>query len=231
MMERLLQVLGSSNNWFPDYSLETMVLSLLMAFVLAQVVAWAYTWTHTGLSYSRGFTQSLLLMAVVVTLVMFVIGNNIITAFGLIGAMAIIRFRNVLKDTRDTVFVFFILILGMATGTQRYMTSIVGTAAFVLLALYMHYTAFGTLGRFDGHLSLRLAANGNETELTSLLRRFCRTIKRLSIRQSGARDSSAYLFQIRLRDPRSQNELLDALRSLDSVGEVSFMLRDEMLEV
>ncbi len=230
-MERLIEVLGSSNRWFPDYSLETMVLSLLMAFVLAQVVAWVYTWTHTGLSYSRSFTQSLLLMAVVVTLVMFVIGNNIITAFGLIGAMAIIRFRNVLKDTRDTVFVFFVLILGMATGTQRYMTSIVGTVAFVLLALYMHYTAFGTLGRFDGHLSLRLATDGDESELTGVLRRFCRSIKRLSIRQSGSKDPSSYLFQIRLRDRRGQNDLLDALRSLDAVGEVSLVLRDELSEV
>ena len=230
-MGRFLEVLGSSNRWFPDYSLETMVLSLLMAFVLAQVVAWVYTWTHTGLSYSRAFTQSLMLMAVVVTLVMFVIGNNIITAFGLIGAMAIIRFRNVLKDTRDTVFVFFILILGMATGTQRYMTSIVGTAAFILLALYMHYTAFGTLRRFDGHLSLSLAGGGDENELTGLLRRFCRSIKRLSIRQSGSADSASYLFQIRLRDRRRQNELLDALRSLDAVGDVSLLLRDELSEV
>lgn len=230
-MERLLDVLGSSNNWFPDYSLETMVLSLLMAFVLAQVVAWVYTWTHTGLSYSRGFTQSLLLMAVVVTLVMFVIGNNIITAFGLIGAMAIIRFRNVLKDTRDTVFVFFILILGMATGTQRYMTSIVGTVAFTLLAIYMHYTAFGTLGRFDGHLSLKLATGGNESELNGVLRRFCRSIKRLSIRQTGSSEPSSYLFQIRFRDRRRQQELVDELRSITSIGEVSLVVRDELSEI
>lgn len=230
-MRRFAEILDSSNRWFPDYSLKTLVLSLLCAFVLAQVVAWVYTWTHSGLSYSRTFTQSLLLMAIVVTLVMFVIGNNIITAFGLIGAMAIIRFRNVLKDTRDTVFIFFVLLLGMATGTQRYGMAFVGTSVFVLVALYLSYTSFGSLGRHDGHLNLRLRRAGDETELDHTLHRFCRSVKRISIRQSGTEEQAEYLFQIRFRDRRRHRDLLEALRSLGSVSDLSLVLRDELSEV
>ena len=102
-----------------DRSIEAMLLSFLLAFVLGQVVAWGYSRTHSGLSYSRSFTQSLVIMSVVVSFVMFVIGNSIVTAFGLLGALALIRFRNVLKDTRDTVFVFISLVVGMSVGTQR----------------------------------------------------------------------------------------------------------------
>ena len=86
-------------------------------------------------------------MTMVVSLVMYVIGNSIITAFGLLGALALIRFRNVLKDTRDTVFVFIALVTGMAVGSQRYMTAIVGTIALLLATFYLTTTSFGTLGR------------------------------------------------------------------------------------
>lgn len=230
-MDWLAQVLDGSGRWVPDPSPESLLLSLLSAFVLGQLVAWIYVWTHSGVSYSRSFTQSLILMAMVVTLVMSVIGNSIITAFGLIGAMAIIRFRNVLKDTRDTVFVFFVLVLGIGTGTQRYVTSILGTLAFGLVALYLYYTSFGTLGRFDGHLSLRLARQGDESELTRAIEAFCRSVKRISVSRGGIEETSEFLFQVRLRDRRRGQELLDGLRSLPGVSEAALVLRDELLEV
>lgn len=230
-MNWFAQVLDASERWFPEQSAESLLLSLLTAFVLGQLVAWIYVWTHSGVSYSRAFTQSLVLMVIVVTLVMFVIGNSIITAFGLIGAMAIIRFRNVLKDTRDTVFIFFVLVLGIATGTQRYMTSILGTAAFGLVALYLSSTSFGSLGRFDGHLSLRLAKVGDEREVTQAIEAFCRSVKRISVRRGGVEETSEYLFQVRLRDPRRSQELLDGVRSLPSVTDASLVVRDELLEV
>ena len=63
--------------------------------------------------------QAAVLMTLVVSLVMYVIGNSIITAFGLLGALALIRFRNVLKDTRDTVFVFIALVVGMAVTSRQ----------------------------------------------------------------------------------------------------------------
>ena len=92
----------------------------MIAAFIGLAVAWVYQRTHHGLSYSRGFTQSLVVLTMGATLLIFVIGDSLVTAFGLLGALAIVRFRNVLKDTRDTVFVFFSLVLGMAAGTQRY---------------------------------------------------------------------------------------------------------------
>jgi hypothetical protein len=120
-LDELLRALDASTRLTTEYSIQAVLLTMLLAFVLGQVVAWTYTYTHSGLSYARSFTQSLVLMTLVVSLVMLVIGNSIATAFGLLGALALIRFRNVLKDTRDTVFVFISLVVGMAVGTQRYL--------------------------------------------------------------------------------------------------------------
>ncbi len=231
-MEQFIRAMESSNRGFADYSFGSIVLSLLLAFVLGQVIAWIYSWSHSGLSYSRSFTQSLLLMTIIVSLVMYVIGNSIITAFGLLGALALIRFRNVLKDTRDTVFVFISLVVGMAVGSQRYLVAILGTVSLLLVIWYMNVTSFGTLGRYDGYLTVRVSRAGvGRKESSDLLERFCRAVKPISTRQSGEEESAEFVYQVGLRDRDRSPELLSALRELDHVTHVSLVLRSELSEV
>ncbi|MBT3339869.1 MAG: DUF4956 domain-containing protein [Planctomycetes bacterium] len=227
-----LRMLAEEGNWAPAYTPAAMALSLLLAFVLGQFLAWIYVRTHSGLSYSRTFTQSLVLMNMVVALVMFVIGNSIVTAFGLIGALAIIRFRNVLKDTRDTVFVFFTLVLGMACGSQRYLAAILGTVFLATAVVYLHFTKFGSLSSYDGHLNCRLGRDNREkadTDLLSVIKTHCQSSRRVSVRE--AQDGSEYVFQVRLRDPSRSGEFLDALYQLAGIGEVGLILRDEHSEI
>src|SRR5213592_35620 len=209
-----------------------MFMSLLLAFFLGQLVAWVYTWTHSGLSYSRAFTQSLVIMTIVVTMLMFVIGNSIVTAFGLLGALALIRFRNVLKDTRDTVFILVSLVIGMSVGTQRYLMAILGSVMMMLLVLYLDATSFGSMGRYDGYLTLRLSLAGQGgSNYPHMIRRFCRTSRKISIRQSGDEEGTELIYQIGLRDRERSSELLEQLRSLEGVTHASLLLRNELSEV
>ena len=213
----------------PDMGLRAMLLSMLLAFVLGQLIAWVYKRSHSGLSYSRSFTESLVLITMVVSLVMFVIGDSIVTAFGLIGALAIIRFRNVLKDTRDTVFVFFALVLGMALGSQRYGPAILGTVVLLSATVYLHWIRFGTSGIFDGHLSFRLGESGSETDTSTVLRRFCRRFQSLSVRRGNG--ATEYVFVVSLRDARRGAELVQALEQVREVGQAALVLQDELSEV
>ena len=206
-----------------------MLLSLLLAFVLGQLIAWIYKRTHSGLSYSRSFTESLVLITMVVSLVMFIIGDSIVTAFGLIGALAIIRFRNVLKDTRDTVFIFLCLVLGMALGSQRYGPAILGTSVLLTTTVYLHWIRFGTSGLFDGHLSFRLEAGGNEEQARAVLKRFCRRFHSLSVRRGHG--MAEYVFVVSLRDNTRGDDMLQELEAVPSVGQVALVLQDELAEV
>ncbi len=215
-----------------DLSLPSLLISLLLAFVLGQAIAWTYLWSHSGLSYSRSFTQSLMLMTILVTLVMSVIGNSIVTAFGLLGALALIRFRNVLKDTRDTVFVFMSLVVGMAVGTQRYLLAVVGAAVAILSVLYVNYTSFGSQVRYDGYLTLRVGGGSKPGQDTAqLLVRFCRESRTISTRRTGPEEETELILRVGLRDRGRGDELVDQLRRLPDVTHASLLLRDEMSEV
>jgi len=231
-MNELVRLLDSTNRAASDYSLESIVLALLLSFVLGQAIAWIYARSHSGLSYSKSFTQSLVMMTIVVSLVMFVIGNSLVTAFGLLGALALIRFRNVLKDTRDTVFVFISLVVGMAVGSQRFVTAIAGTVGLLAVALYLNAISFGTMGRYDGYLTCRIGGGGGgRPELSRLLRRFCRTVKPVSTRQSGEEEGAEMVYQVGLRDRERGDELLRELKKIDGVLHVSLVLRSELSEV
>ena len=75
--------------------------------------------THVGLSYSQMFVASLVVVPTLVALTMALMSGDIVIAFGLLAVFAIVRFRNVLKDTRDTTFVMWAILEGMAAGTMR----------------------------------------------------------------------------------------------------------------
>jgi hypothetical protein len=231
-VNELGRLLDSADRGALDQSFESIVLALLLAFVLGQAIAFIYARSHSGLSYSRSFTQSLVMMTIVVSLVMFVIGNSLITAFGLLGALALVRFRNVLKDTRDTVFVFISLVVGMAVGSQRFMTAIAGTVTLLLVAVYLKATSFGTMGRFDGYLTCRITGGATgRSDLSHMLQRFCRTVKAVSTRQSGEDAGAELVYQVGLRDRERGDELLNELRKIDGVHHVSLVLRSELSEI
>lgn len=211
---------------------QSLAVSLLLAFLLGQCIAVVYRWTHVGVSYSRTFTQSLVVLTMAVTLVMFVIGDNIVTAFGLLGALAIIRFRNVLKDTRDTSFIFVALVLGMALGAQRYVVAMFGASALLAVILYMRAVDFGATTRFDGHLSVRLPhLPGSTGEMKTTLRRFCRRARQVSSRHVAGGEAVEYVFEVRLRDRLRGDEMVEELRQYAQATDASLVVRDEIAEI
>ena len=123
-----------------------------------------------------------------------------------------------------------LIVVGMAAGTQRYLLAIVGTLALMLVVLFLDLTAFGTLGRFDGYLTVRLSRQRNG-EAEQVLRRFCREVKHVSSRHMGEASGEELVFEIGLRDRSRGNDLIEALRRIDGVAHVSLMIRTEYAEV
>src|SRR3954453_16194829 len=127
-MDSLIQSLIPTDLPPPLGGGEYVLLALLVAFCIGHIIAWTYMLTHTGLSYSQMFCASLLVMPVLVALTMMLLAGNILIALGLLSIFAMIRFRNVLKDTRDTTFILWAVLEGVASGTQRLSLGVLGAA-------------------------------------------------------------------------------------------------------
>ena len=128
------------NQYIPIiYDPVTIVSNMALACVLGLIVSVVYKTTHKGLSYSQSFMLTIIFVTVVVSMVMMVIGNSLARAFALVGALSIIRFRTVIKDTKDTAYIFIALASGMAAGTSSYFLACSG----VIIVSVMAMVAFG----------------------------------------------------------------------------------------
>jgi hypothetical protein len=231
-MDRIWQVLEETPITGGTFTGQGVLLSLLLAFVLGQVLAWVYYATHIGVSYSRSYVQSLILITVVVAMVMAVIGNNIITAVGLMGALAIIRFRNIIKDTRDIAFIFCSLVVGMAAGSHRYATAIVGTIILSLIAIYLFLTGFGTHQPHNGFLRFGFRGSmGPDHPIPAILKRFCRSFTLISVQDTGFGGPTEYAYQLMIRDASKNEQLLADLERVDGIENINLTMQEQLIEV
>src|SRR5947208_2808474 len=121
-----------------DISLAMLTVRLAMAFALGCVVAGVYRVTHgKGPEQAAGLLATLVLLTVLICMVTLVIGNSVARAFSLVGALAIVRFRTVVEDTRDTAFVIFAVAAGMTVGAGFLAAAAVGVPVVGLAALLL----------------------------------------------------------------------------------------------
>jgi hypothetical protein len=212
-------------------SLETTLLLLLLAFCIGQLIGWVYMWTHVSLSYSRMFVASLVVLPMIVALVMVLMSGNIFIAFGLLAVFAVVRFRNVLKDTRDTTFILWAIVQGMAVGTMRFSTAITGCLCVSAVFLYLRFVSYGSRHRYDAVLSMQWIGDPQRFDLVrSILRRHSARVQLVS--QRGDQEEGLDLsYRLLLRDPARSRELLAELRAVEGTAEVSLYHREDESEI
>jgi len=209
---------------------ETILLVILLALCIGHVVGWIYMWTHAGLSYSQMFVASLVVMPPMVALVMQLMVGDVITAIGLMAVFAMVRFRNVLKDTRDASFVLWAIVEGMAVGTMRFPTALIGLVCVGILFVYLRITSFGGRHRFDVIVSLQTFGDAPLAALRQILRRHSVRVQLTSQREL-ADQSRDFSYRLLLRNPMRSGELLQELESTEGIGHVSLFHREDESEI
>ena len=212
--------------------LPTLILGLLLAFMCGQLLAWVYMYTHSGLSYSRNFVSSLIIIPITVALVMMVLDNNLVTAFSLLAVFAIVRFRNILRDTLDTVYILSLIVVGMACGTQKFTTAVIGVLVAALALIFIWFTNFGARQRYDLILNLSWALPLSKLDdLQNFLKRHTLKTKLASQRSGDGSEDIHLSYRLLMRDPDRVDLLLDEIKSIDGVSNVSSLRAEDESEI
>lgn len=218
----------------PDPALpwQTVTFCVLMSFALSTVLAQVYIWTHRGLSYSRSYIQTLVLGAVVSATLMTAVGNNLARGIGILGTLALIRFRSTVKDPRDMVFIFASLATGISMGVRSYGAGVTGSLIFAIVALALHWSEYGARVRYDGLLRFAIAAHpDNDSRLRQLLDRHCQRFVLVSLREVEQGHRAEHNYHVKLRDPAQQSLFVQEVMAVPGVRGVSFYLNDATEEV
>ena len=110
---------------------------LVTAAAVGFVIYLSYFLAHAGTVYSRKFNVSLVALTVLTTVVMTAIGNNVALSLGMVGALSIVRFRTAIKDSRDTIYIFWAIVAGLSCGVGDYITAGLGSAGVFLILLIL----------------------------------------------------------------------------------------------
>ena len=116
-------------------ALLAIVTRLAIALVLGRIVAAVYRRSRPMGDEAESFVVTLVLLTVLIAMVTQVIGDNVARAFSLVGALSIVRFRTVVRDTQDTAYVIFAVAIGMAVGANHPAVAICGLAVIAFAAL------------------------------------------------------------------------------------------------
>jgi hypothetical protein len=191
-----------------------------MAMALGGAVAGIYRWARRGEIVRPTFLPTLVLLATVIAIATQVIGDNVARAFSLVGALSVVRFRTVVKDTQDTAFVIFAVVMGMASGANHLLAAAVGLGLVLAasLILWPRSNAASAWHGTESSLSVRIALAASvrpavEHLLAGASRRF--SLVSLATARQGASLELSYRVLLR---PSTDPAELNALEGVESIG-------------
>lgn len=217
---------------FDSGTLVLMLARLLLAFVLGLVIAWVYKRARRANGEAESFGVTLVLLTILIAMVTQVIGDNVARAFSLVGALSIVRFRTVVRDTQDTAYVIAAVAVGMAVGAGHFWVAGAGIA-IVTVAAFATRTDQPpeTVVDMPFTLSVRLALGLDEAKLVApVLSQFV-TLSRVTgvatARQGGSIDVS---YRLALKDQHQAQAMVTALNRLEGVQSVDLNRSDVVVD-
>ncbi len=214
-------------------TLITAIYTVMLCFLLATLVGVVYVKTFRGLSYSRNYVQALILSSIVAATVMQAIGDSLARGLGMIGALAIIRFRTNFKDPKDIIFMFASLATGIGCGVGAYNIAIVGTIGFVLVAYLLYLTPFGQQSYYDGMLRFNIESNEqNKKKLEDIFKNNCKVFALVTLRDMKQGERLEYAYHIKLKKGIKDSDFIQELQNeIPSVRGISLMMQEATIEL
>jgi hypothetical protein len=209
-----------------------MAVNLGVACVCGVLLSWLYRRTYRGSSYSMTFDRALVTLTVITAIVIMVIGNNLARAFGLVGAMSIIRFRTAVKDAQDLVFIFFSLAVGLAAGVGLHALALVSTVFVGGIIAVMARMNYGALDQRELVVQFRCDTSGGQEPAlvySPVLDRHCAKFSLLGARATDDGHALELTFYARLKTPGAAGTLTSQLAALPTVSRVNVFYDEEPL--
>ena len=224
-----MDLLSSISNQ-DDPSFILIAFAVLLAFLLSSLLVFTYEKTSRDIVPPDHFLQSIILMAIVTTMIMESIGDSIARGFGIFGALAVLRFRTNIFNPRNVAFIFGAMAVGIACGVNSFANAIIGTIGFCIIAFILRLTPYGRKNNLLGELRFELPPGPDDFQkIENMIKEVSKTfvLKRYritSIEQKG--DVIEYSFELRLQDEMNGLALTKSLQQIPGIQNVRLTFND-----
>ncbi|MCP5063522.1 MAG: DUF4956 domain-containing protein [Ignavibacteriae bacterium] len=207
---------------------QEMAANLIVSLIAGIIISYFYRKSYNGPGYQASFVNSLILLVIITSIVIMVIGNNLARAFGLVGAMSIIRFRTAVKETQDIIFIFFSLSIGMAAGVGLHLFAILSSVFIGTITLVLSKSKFSTPIKSDLLLQFTFSSNGEETkEYNNLINTYCKKSKLINAKAVGLDDTLELSYYVGFKNKDKTTEFVSKLKNVNGVKNVNLFYDEE----
>ncbi len=165
-----------SSTEFPAFF--TIFYTVLLSFILSSLVAFTHYKTSRNIVAPIQFLQALILVSIVCATVMQAIGDSLARGLGMLGALAIIRYRTTLRSQRNMVFTFASLASGIACGVYAFVIALTGTIGFCIIAFVLRFSPLSNVNLLTGTLSFYLPLENEPLEVENILSLHCKNYRK-----------------------------------------------------
>lgn len=195
------------------------VQNMVIALILATIVCTTYKLTYTGVSYSKKFNTSLLMMSLITTMVMNILGSSLALSLGMVGALSIVRFRTAVKDPRDTTFIFWAISIGLGVGSSNYYIVIIGSIFIAIISILGDLT-------FKGKEVYLVIVRSQLDSLEDVRAALFKAYNASALRAETITDDYAeVVYQVRLKNSESIKDY-EEIKKIEGVFFVNMVSRD-----
>ncbi|MBR5795812.1 MAG: DUF4956 domain-containing protein [Erysipelotrichaceae bacterium] len=214
-MQNILEMILADLNG--TISLPELLLSVAVACVIALFILFIYRKTYTGVVYSNSFAMSIILLAMVTSIITCTISSNMALSLGMVGALSIVRFRTAVKEPLDTAFMFWAIAAGIMTGAGMYLPSIFGSLLVGLL--YMGCYAFGFRLSRRYLLIIKYSMDAESTVLAKV-----ESIKNKKLRSQTAYGKDVEVtYELEVKDVQKESVIITEIQQIQGVKSCSFV--------
>ena len=174
-------------------SWEQIAANILVSGILGFLIFISYMISHRGTIYSKKFNVSLVVLTVLTSMVMTVIGNNVALSLGMVGALSIVRFRTAIKDSRDTVYIFWTIIVGICCGVGDFIVAGIGSAFVFILFLIL-----GAIKNNNRMLVIIRGSRTKEAQIQAIMYKFFGAKAVLRVKNSTT-ESIEFIYEITVK--------------------------------
>lgn len=208
------------------------VYACLLAFILGVGIAVSYVKSFRGLSYSRAFIQAIIFAPLLTSMAMQAIGDSVARGLGMMGAFALLRFRTNIKDSRDMMFMFAALAVGLGCGVYAYQIAVISAIFFCLAVFAVHNIPFSVDADYDAILRLQVDNTAqNQATVDTVLKKLTRRFSLISLREMAQGERIELSYQIKMQKNESESSVLRSLSSVDSLRDAHIFMQDQAHEV
>lgn len=209
-------------------SISQILFNTFVALLCGLIISVFYKWTYRGPNYSSTFVNSLIILSMITAVVIMVIGNNLARAFGLVGAMSIIRFRTAVKDTQDIVFLFFALAVGLASGVGLHSLALIGTLFISSVIWVLYQLDYANPRKKDFLLQFMLQSEDKEAvPYLQVFKDYCKSYRLINVKSYEDGQILELSFYINLKDKGKTDSFVKALDQLSEISQVNLFF-DEL---